>query len=369
MARVVFSTLFLSVVSISFSAYCFAQQVAPQIIKVGVIQSLTGFAAEDGKTVIQSLQLAAEDINARGSYHVQLLLEDDGTQTKNTVSAFEKLAEQDVAAIIGATWDFTSNAIMSRAGRKKIVLFNTSTLLEALNNSDAQGYAFVNASTAESEAGPFEKYLEAAQPKNAVVVFANNSWGETQLKVYKRIAASHGVKIIEELRSTLFDANEWNVFITKIKQKNANLVVLLLNKNDLTLFIRRGIEQELKSKIFASKNLYDAWEGEASKDIFNGVCFTYPLAQLSNEQPFVIRYRERYQENPRIYADNTYDSLFIIKIAYELAHKRQISLRDALRQVSYKGLVGTYNYSEKDSFSLGQASLVCIEEARLVVKN
>ena len=90
MVRAILFHLFLLIVSILSSEDCFAQQVVPGLVKIGVIQSLTGFAAEDGKTVVQSLQLAAEDINARGSYHVQLLVEDDGTQTKNTVSAFEK---------------------------------------------------------------------------------------------------------------------------------------------------------------------------------------------------------------------------------------------------------------------------------------
>ena len=45
---------------------CYADTPKSQNIKIGVIQSMTGIAAEEGKTVVQALQLASEEINAQG---------------------------------------------------------------------------------------------------------------------------------------------------------------------------------------------------------------------------------------------------------------------------------------------------------------
>ena len=78
------STLF---VLLFLSAVNFALAELPRPMKVGVIQSLSGIAAEDGKTVVQALQLATEDLNKGNALRVQLLVEDDQSVPKNGVTA------------------------------------------------------------------------------------------------------------------------------------------------------------------------------------------------------------------------------------------------------------------------------------------
>ena len=84
-------------------------------LKIGVIQSLTGMAAEDGKTVVQALELAAADIKQQTGTEVELVVEDDQTVSKNSVSAFQKLSAAVPDAIIAATWDFTTNPLLPMA--------------------------------------------------------------------------------------------------------------------------------------------------------------------------------------------------------------------------------------------------------------
>ncbi|MCB0332816.1 MAG: ABC transporter substrate-binding protein [Bdellovibrionales bacterium] len=61
--------------------------VAQESLRVGVIQSLSGIAAEDGKTVVQALELAQEELERRG-VQIELVVEDDQTIPKNTVSSY-----------------------------------------------------------------------------------------------------------------------------------------------------------------------------------------------------------------------------------------------------------------------------------------
>ena len=63
---------------LGMASYCFAEPDRP--FRVGVIQSLSGLAAEDGKTVVQALTFAAEKIRSEpGSPGIELLIEDDQT--------------------------------------------------------------------------------------------------------------------------------------------------------------------------------------------------------------------------------------------------------------------------------------------------
>ena len=70
------------------------------------------------------------------------------------MTAFQRLQAAGVDAVIGASWDFTTNAILPLAAKHKLVLFNTSALKESLSLEASQGYGFVNAITAADEAKP-----------------------------------------------------------------------------------------------------------------------------------------------------------------------------------------------------------------------
>ncbi|RME60294.1 MAG: amino acid ABC transporter substrate-binding protein [Candidatus Dadabacteria bacterium] len=339
---------------------------AEDVFRVGVIQSLTGIAAEDGKTVVQSLQLAAEHINSKYPNSIELFIEDDQSTPKNTLAAYYKLKSRKVEAIIGATWDFTTYVLIPQAAKDKIVLFNTSTLPESLNFSRSKGYLFSNAITTAEEAEPFKRFLVKYKPKSLVIVYANNLWGETQKKVYKEIAVKQNVKIEDEISSVSFEDNVWREVLPRIKSKNPSLILLLLNKNDIEIFLRRAKESSISALFFASKNAYDALSNSKQRSLYERLCFTYPYERLKRLAKFNKMYKDKFGELPRIYADNTYDALWLLYTAYKLKESsRNISLREALKLVRYKGLVGIYRYSPKTSFSIGRSSLVCVKEGKV----
>ena len=341
---------------------------SPRSVKIGVIQSLTGIAAEDGRTVVQALQLAAHDIQSMGISSVELLIEDDASQSRNAVSAFKKLKAGQVEGIIGATWDFTTNALLPVSGQSETLLFNTSTLPESLGLEGAKGFGFINAVTASEEASAFRRFVKDGGFKRLVIVFANNSWGETQAAIYRSIAVAQGVEISDEIRSSTYDANEWGLLASRIKQRGPDLVLLLLNRSDLEMFLRKSNELELKAAFFASKNLYDAFRVSRNASVFERVCFTYPLEQLQSEREFRRKYEDKFGEEPRIYADTSYDALFILVKGVLLSRRENRPLRDALRRIEHDGLAGHYKYSQTFSFSLGSSSLVCVKDGNIALK-
>lgn len=339
------------------------------VLKIGVIQSLSGIAAEDGKTVVQALRLAADKINASGTIPVELLIEDDQTVSKNAVTAYQKLRAAGVSAIIGATWDFTTNPLLSLAGRDKLPLFNTSTLPESLNMQEAGQFGFINAISVEQEALPFERFLRNGAYQNLVIVHANNSWGETQLKAYRELAAKTGINVLQELKPATYDENEWRELVPRVRHLAPAAVLLLLNKNDIILFLKRASEIGFRPAWFGSKNTYDAVRLSAARELFENVCFTYPYQKLLEEKDFIRIYSARFGEEPRIYADNTYDALFLIHQAYIKSRDEDIDLPTALRRTEYDGLAGHYRFRPDTSFSTGQASLVCVREGKFVLEN
>ena len=79
-------------------------------IRMGAVLSLTGQGATDAEEMRRGIELARTDLAKRG-IAVDVVYEDDATDPKRTVAAFEKLARVDqVDFVVGPTWSFLGDA-------------------------------------------------------------------------------------------------------------------------------------------------------------------------------------------------------------------------------------------------------------------
>ena len=92
-------------------------------VKVGVLAPLSGFAAADGKSVLTGIEIAAEEINAKGGLlgrRVELVVYDDQADPKQAVSFARRLVELDkVSLVIGGSYSGASLAtapVINEAG-------------------------------------------------------------------------------------------------------------------------------------------------------------------------------------------------------------------------------------------------------------
>ena len=113
-------------------------------IRIGAIDPLTGPFAAYGEPVRDGMLLAVDEINAKGGIggrKIELLLEDDGGDPKNSVSAFTKLATvSKVPVVIGPLSSGASMATAPLAERYKVV--QLSTLAGTIDLSKAGDYVF-----------------------------------------------------------------------------------------------------------------------------------------------------------------------------------------------------------------------------------
>ena len=356
--------LFTVVIASCFSSASVAEE---RPLRLGVIQSTTGIAAEWGNTARQSIELAVHDANAGGRKRVELFVENDESNPRSTVTAYQKLKLSGVDAVIGPTWSFLVEPVIPLAARDKLVVFSSTVYPEAMNLTLGDGYVFANLVSAKAMTAPFDSFLRSPSCRRLSIVYTNNSYGEALRKSFGAVAAGQGVEIVETLASLSNDNNEWGAEIPRLKSKQSECVALLLNRSDIELFLRRASEMHLVSRFFTSQNGFDALRLTKSPQLYEGVCFPYPLEQLRSNKTFSSRYESQFGEKPRIGADSSYDAVFLLLKAFEESGVTKTSLRDQLRTVSHGGIAGEYRYSDETSFSTGSGSLVCIEKGEMSV--
>ena len=115
-------------------------------IKIGLITPLSGIYAPDGMQVQQGAQVAADELNAAGGImgqQVQILAQDEGSTTADTVNAAQILVnQQQVNFMIGPYFSGDVKAVLPITTGQKIVQILTVSSLDALMVPPQNQYLF-----------------------------------------------------------------------------------------------------------------------------------------------------------------------------------------------------------------------------------
>jgi len=329
---------------------------AEETLKLGVIQGLTGIASEDGQNIVNAIKMAVEDRSAN-SQKIELLIEDDGTDPKRSVSAYHKLKMQGVHAIIGSTYGFSTEPIIPLAAADRIVLFNTSGLFEAFGSENSKGYFFSNANTIATDLMPFREFLTNSSYKRAVIISSPSRWGQVQHKAYSQELKNKAITILESIEPLQQDNNDWSSVLIKISAAAPDLLVLLLNKNDISIILRKLHELQISSDVYGSKNTFDALRLYHPNARANRVCYSYPRT----DEKFSTEYFSKFAESPRVFAENSYDAVGIISEAFDKASATSTPLRATLETNEYRGISTTYRFHPRTSLAAVSSKLECLK--------
>jgi len=101
-------------------------------ITIGAVLSQTGYGAVDGVHIKKGMDLAVMDLKKEG-INVKIVYEDDATDPKQTVSAIQKVINQDkVDVVVGPIWSFLVDAAAPVIDSNKIVTLSPSSSSEVV---------------------------------------------------------------------------------------------------------------------------------------------------------------------------------------------------------------------------------------------
>src|SRR5208282_5144830 len=123
-----------------------ATSVAAPPIKIGLITPLSGIYAPDGLQVQQGAQVAADELNAAGGVigrQVQIVAQDEGTKTSDTVNAAQILvSQQNVNFMMGPYFSGDVKAVLPITNGAKVVQILTVSSLDGLMVPPQNQYLF-----------------------------------------------------------------------------------------------------------------------------------------------------------------------------------------------------------------------------------
>ncbi len=287
-------------------------------INIGCVFALTGKAAQFGVWVKNGADLAIEEINdsgGRNGYKLKLLVEDTQSEPKLAVSAFNKLISLNkVTVAIGFVSSSEALVCAPIAEKSKVVMITPVAGTPELK--DAGDYIFRT-----RESGLLQSYKIAGYifndlgHKKAAIIYENaaNAVGykEAFIEEFTRLGGQIQLNESYEEGQTDFRA-----ILTKVKSLNPRAIYVPGVGSIIGRILKQAKELGIDAEFFSSAGIEDPELFKIAGDAAEGVIFGSPAFSVdstdSHTKQFVSKYRNRYGDDPSVYAANAYDTVMLI---------------------------------------------------------
>lgn len=325
-------------------------------IVIGGLAPLTGSVAQYGVAVDNAVKMAVDDINDKGGLlgkRIKYISYDEKGDPTEATNAYTRLVDQDkIVALIGDVTSAPCEAVAQQAARDKLPMITPSGTSEAITTYGENVFraCFIDPYQGQLMASYASKKLNA---KTAAILFDNGDpYSSGIADAFEAAAKALGMTITNK-EGYASKSTDFNSQLTKIKAGNPDVLLLPVYYNDVVLIAKQAKDQGLTATLLGA----DGWDGvaaqldAASADVVKNAYFCSQYSASSSVpalQNFLKTYKEKYNEEPNMFAVLGYDAMQIMAAAIEKAGTtNSAAVIKALRETNYKGLTGTTTFDDK----------------------
>jgi urea transport system substrate-binding protein len=194
-------------------------------IRIGVPVGLSGANSVVAPSVVQSAELAVEEINAKGGVlgrPLALDVADDGSGAAGAQKAFDALIfQKKVSVLISMETSAARNAGLPIVARGKTPFIYTSFY----EGKSCSPYLYVNAWVPEQQVPPIVDYFnKEKKAKSYFLIGSDYAFGRGMLAFTKSYIEKTGGKVLGEEYLPM-DGSDWTPIVSKLKASGADAII------------------------------------------------------------------------------------------------------------------------------------------------
>lgn len=314
------------------------------VIKIGVVCTLTGGKALYGEGAKNAVTMAAEEINASGgTYKVEIVdIVDDASDSKQAVNAYNSLEPKNPEAVVGAFFSSVTLPMTELANNTGMLLLATGATNAAVTIDKPTVFrnCFIDPYQGKM-AALFAKDLGATK---AAIIYAKDDDYSNGLKdAFVENAAANGIEVVYTGECTTTDT-DFTAQASQAVASGADFVFYPCFLDTVPLFVQQVRDAGYDGIIVGG----DGWDGSDTtgiEDYFNNCYFTnhYSSEDTSpSVQAFVKKYTETYgAESLNGSAALYYDAIYmLVKAAENGGGTDTASLVKGMTGMSFSGVGG-----------------------------
>ena len=335
---------------------------AAEPIKVGAILSVTGPAAFLGSPEARTIQMLADDLNAKGGilgHKIELIIKDSGASPEKAFSFAKQLIDEDkVFAIIGPSTSGETMKIKGVAEAGKTILLSCAAAEDIVN--PVAKWVFKTPQKDSDAVIKIFQEMKRMKISRIGVLSGNDGFGNAGKGQIEKLAPKYGITIAA---NEVYDAkaSDLTAEVTKIKAANVQAIINWSVVPAQAIVIKNARQIGIKVPIFQSHGFGNIKYVQAAGAAAEGVLF--PAGRLlvadvlpkSNPQKALLvkyakDYTSTYKEQPSTFGGHAYDAYTILLKAIGQAKSTdKEAVRTAIEHLH--GFVGTgriFNFSPTD---------------------
>lgn len=328
-----------------------------EVIKVGGLGPLTGPLAIYGVTATNGTKLAFEEINAAGGVlgkKMEFVLFDEKGDSTEAVTAYNRLVDEGVVALIGDITSKPSLAVAEIAAQDKLPMITPTGT--QFNITEAGPNIFRVCFTDPYQGVVLANFAQQKLNAKTAAVMVNNSsdYSDGIANSFIQQAEKLGITVVAKEGYAEGD-KDFKAQLTKIAPTNPDVLVVPEYYEQAALIATQAREVGITATFVGP----DGWDGVAKaldKSAYGAIENSYFTNHYSVEdtservQNFIKAYKAKYNEDPSAFSALSYDAAYIVKESIEKAGSTdKEAITKAMKEINYNGVTGQLTFDEKNN--------------------
>jgi branched-chain amino acid transport system substrate-binding protein len=219
-----------------------------------------------------------------------------------------------------------------------------------------QGYKWVYRVNAPGEVyahSLIDAALAFGKPKTVAFIYESTDFGASLSKVGKAYAGKKGLTVVAD-EAYQAGSPDYRSTLTKIKEKNPDLVFMVSYVADAILLMRQSKEIGLKPQAFLGGGAgFDTAQFESETAISTNVFSVTQWTPDSNakSEEFTKRYQAKFGKRPTYHAACTYTAMTVAAEAAAKGGGNREKVRAALASGTWQDLLGEVKFEAYDGYN------------------
>lgn len=329
------------------------QGIAQEAIKIGIPVGLSGANSVVAPSVVQSAELAAEEINAAGGIlgrQIELLVADDGSGAQGAQRAFDSLVfQREVDVLISMQTSAARNAGLPIVNRGKVPYIYTSFY----EGKSCSPWMYVNAWVPEQQVAPIvDHFMNEFDSKTFYLIGSDYAFGRGMLEFTRAYVEANGGTVLGEEYLPM-DGSDWTPIISQLKSANPDALITSTAGGAPNVTLTKQLRAAGVNIPYGNLAVDEGTAASMGADatgIFIAASYITGIDSAENKtflEAMAAKFGDDL-ETPNDLSVPQYEAIYLYKEAVELAGTTDAeTVIDALGKVSFTGPRGTLSMNKQ----------------------
>jgi len=343
---------------------------------IGGIFSITGPASYLGEPERNSMEMVAEEINAKGGLNGHplklVIYDDEGDVTKARLHAEKLLQKDQVLAIVGPSLTHTSMTVLEITQKAKMPLISCAAGAAITSPAKDRFWVFKTAQTDQMAVSRIYQYCQKHGITKVAILTVSTGFGVAGKEQLLSQGSKYGIEVVGQ---EVFGEKDTDMTpqLTKIRGTAAQAVICwgtgpapaLVAKNMKQL----GLTLPLIQSHGAASKKFIELAAEAGEGIIMPAGKLVIYTQLPDSDPqkavckeYTEKYKAKFKAPESSFGGYAYDALRMLNQALAKAGNDQAKIRAELEGTkNFVGISGVFNMSPEDHNGLSPEAFVMVK--------